>query len=77
MKKKSISLKRGAALLAGGTLFQICFPIGGCLKALNPCGGGGLPDLDLGGFWKGMMYGWTDSCWLNTALNVLNEELFG
>ena len=76
MKKKSIWLKWGAALLGGGTLFQ-CFPIGGCLQALNPCGGGGLPDLDLGGFWKGMMYGWTDSCWLNTALNVLNEELFG
>ncbi len=53
--------KLGAILLGGGTLFQF----GGC--------------LNLEDFWQGFWNtGWpTDNRWLNIAIDVLNEELFG
>lgn len=63
MNKKAKLLKWTAAAFGGGVLLQF----GGCL-------GGGFQDF-WSGFWN---TGWpTDNQWLNIALDVLNEELFG
>ena len=68
MRRKSKWYTMTAMLFGGGTLFQL----GGCGSGFGGGLGGGL-----GGFWNGFFNGWPGDPWLNLAIDVLNEELFG